>query len=83
MCQVLAESIKAVFILSLLSINDQQHEKVRRFDPSTVGVQGDGSSDVLATRLDSLRLRIKANEMSSHTASVRGTDRYSGNSKQC
>lgn len=55
MCQVLIESIKAVFILSLLSINYQQHERLRvkvlRFDSSAVGVEGDGSSDVWATRL--------------------------------
>lgn len=42
MCQVLIESIKAVFSLSLLSINYQQHEKLRvevhRFDSSAVGV---------------------------------------------
>lgn len=74
MCHILIESIEAVFILSLLSINYQQHERlrveVRRFDSSAVGVEGDGSSDVLATWLDSLCRRIKAYEMSSHAASI-------------
>lgn len=76
MCRALIESIKAVFILSLLPINYQQHERLRvevhRFDSSAVGV---GGSLQLRCFGDTARLTLPPNQsnvMSSHAASVRG-----------